>query len=102
MYFAQSNAQDVLDALNAKAVLLPDGYVYRALNNANEEVETTVDINGVIYGVRIYSNNNFLANGQEQHKQIYVKLNGTSADDAMAIISNYRTNNRKSKTTKRS
>ena len=58
---------------------LPDGFIYRAINNANVTVETTVDVEGETYTVRLYADYNETANSQFNHKGIVVKINGVSA-----------------------
>ncbi len=92
MLFSQSTAQTILDSLNSNAILLPDGYVYRAINNSDEEVETTIDIDGVSYIVKLYADYEESANDQSNHTGIVVRVNGEDAP-TMQIQETYRTKN---------
>jgi len=55
---------------------LPMGYDYRAINNSGTEVETTIDINGITYTVKLYADYVESANDQANHTGIVVKVNG--------------------------
>jgi hypothetical protein len=90
-YFDQTQAENVLDGLNANAVRLPEGFVHRAINNANDEVETTIDIDGTTYGLKLYSNSSFVAGGQEIQKEIFITINGNYSNASLPIIANYKT-----------
>ena len=71
---------------------LPAGYDYRAINNSGTEVETTIDINGVTYTVKLYADYVESANDQANHTGIVVKVNGENAP-TMQIQETYRTKN---------
>jgi len=73
-------------------IQLPTGYDYRAINNSGTEVETTIDINGITYSVKLYANYAETANDQANHTGIVVKVNGENAP-TMQIQETYRTKN---------
>lgn len=71
---------------------LPTGYDYRAINNSGIEVETTIDIDGTTYTVKLYADYTENANDQANHTGIVVKVNGENAP-TIQIQETYRTKN---------
>jgi hypothetical protein len=60
-------------------VALPEGYDYRVINNSGMELENSVEINGAIFAVRIYSNQDVVANDQVNHVGIFSNVNGQNS-----------------------
>ena len=92
VYFSQSEAQGVLDGLNANTVRLPDGYVYRVINNKGEEVNTTVEVDGTTYLIKFYANYEETFDRQKNHKAIRVTINGVQSE-TLSIQNTYVGNN---------
>ena len=84
VYFNQSEAQGVLDGLNANSALLPSGYIYRAINPTGDPVSE--NFNG--YDIRLYATQNKSA-AQVSSVGVVVKVNGNNVP-TMNIQETYR------------
>ncbi|MBU1667430.1 tandem-95 repeat protein [bacterium] len=86
VYFDQTQAQAVLDGLNANAVLLPEGFNNPVYTNELNGTDRTV-ASGILneYTIKFFSNEDVAITGQELQKSAVVTINGDeSAEIPMA------------------
>ncbi len=83
----------VIDAIKERiievnTVELPSGYTYGVINNSGEEIETTIEVDGVSYFVKLYANYAESADSQKNHKGAKIKVNGVESE-TLSIQSTY-------------